>query len=282
VEPRGRGPGHRPRVPDRPEAPGPGPQARVPRDARGEDRRHDRGQEIARGTRGGDGRGLAHRAVHGRAARALRAPARGGGGGGPFDGEEGSPPSRPREAKGGIKAQTRRGAFAESWWARRWLAVLEGFSIGTRLHRGRAYARRGQVLGIAITEGRVEAQVQGSREKPYDVVLQVKTLGAGDWDKLGGVLAREARFAARLLAGAMPDDGEDAFRRAGLSLFPERRQDLRTSCSCPDWSNPCKHIAAVYYLLGEEFDRDPFLIFRLRGRERAALLAALGEAVPAS
>jgi uncharacterized Zn finger protein len=199
----------------------------------------------------------------------------------PFDGDDGFPPSRPREAKGGIKAQSRRGAFAESWWARRWLAVLEGFSIGTRLHRGRAYARRGQVLGIAITEGRVEAQVQGSREKPYDVVLEVKTLSPADWDKLGGVLAREARFAARLLAGAMPDDIEDAFRSAGLSLFPERRQDLRTSCSCPDWSNPCKHIAAVYYLLGEEFDRDPFLIFRLRGRERAALLAALGETGPA-
>jgi hypothetical protein len=70
----------------------------------------------------------------------------------------------------------------------------------------------------------------------------------------------------------------EIFREAGLSLFPERRNDLKSDCSCPDWSNPCKHIAAVYYLLGEEFDRDPFLIFTLRGIDREALVAlAVGD-----
>ena len=68
---------------------------------------------------------------------------------------------------------------------------------------------------------------------------------------------------------------EEAFRAAGLSLFPRTGWDLRTNCSCPDWSNPCKHIAAVYYLLGEEFDRDPFLLFKLRGRTREQVIAAL-------
>jgi len=75
----------------------------------------------------------------------------------------------------------------------------------------------------------------------------------------------------------MPTDIEELFEEQGLSLFPRKHDDLETDCSCPDWSNPCKHIAAVYYLLGEAFDRDPFLMFKLRGMEREALLAQLGE-----
>src|SRR3990172_4254423 len=97
-------------------------------------------------------------------------------------------PSIPREAKGGIKAQSKRGTFGESWWARRRIAVLESFNIGARLGRGRSYARRGQVLSIEIDKGKVNARVQGSRPKPYDVKLQVKTLSASDWQKLAKVL----------------------------------------------------------------------------------------------
>ena len=188
------------------------------------------------------------------------------------------PPSRPRAAKGGIKAQSQRGAFGESWWARRWIRVLEGFDLGARLRRGRKYARSGQVLEVVIEKGVVRSSVQGSRPKPYAVTLQVKALSAASWKKVATVLAAEARFTAKLLAGEMPEDVETAFKAAGLSLFPERRQDLATECSCPDWSNPCKHIAAVYYLLGEEFDRDPFLILKLRGMTREDLLGLLGTA----
>jgi len=191
---------------------------------------------------------------------------------------DGFPPSRPREAKGGIRARSRRGAFGRSWWARRWIAVLEGLELGGRLGRGRAYARRGQVLSIVIDKGRVEAAVQGSRPEPYRVTLQGETLSGAAWRRVAAALAGEVRFAASLLAGEMPPDVEDAFNAAGLSLFPARREDLRTACSCPDWSNPCKHVAAVYYLLGEEFDRDPFLIFRLRGLDRDELIRLLDRA----
>ena len=134
------------------------------------------------------------------------------------------------------------------------------------------------MLSIAIDKGRVEAVVQGSRPEPYQVTLQVETLSAAAWQRVAAALAGEVRFAASLLAGEMPPDVEEAFRAAGLSLFPARREDLRTACSCPDWSNPCKHIAAVYYLLGEEFDRDPFLIFRLRGLDRDELVRRLDRA----
>jgi uncharacterized Zn finger protein len=195
-----------------------------------------------------------------------------------FDFTDGFPPSKPRDVKGGIRARSRRGAFGQNWWARRWIAVLEGFELGGRLQRARAYARRGQVVSILIEKGRVDAVVQGSRPDPYLVTLETRTLKPEEWRRLAATLNREARFAAQLLAGEMPADVEEAFRLAGLSLFPAQRSDLRTECSCPDWSNPCKHIAAVYYLLGEEFDRDPFLIFRLRGLDRDELILLLARA----
>ena len=155
--------------------------------------------------------------------------------------------------------------------------MLESFNIGARLGRGRSYARRGQVLSIKIDKGKVGAKVQGSQPKPYYIKLEVKTLSALGWQKLAKVLSRQAMFSAKLLMGEMPLDIEKAFKEAGLSLFPEKLKDLKTACSCPDWSNPCKHIAAVYYLLAEEFDRDPFLIFKLRGMNREDLITMLSK-----
>lgn len=184
-------------------------------------------------------------------------------------------PSKPRSAKGGIKSRSQNGAFGRSWWATQWIAVLEQFNLEKRLARGRSYARSGQVLSISIDRGRVSARVQGSARTPYNVTIEVTTLTETQWDTLADALSRQAIFAARLLAGEMPDDIENVFRDTGIPLFPEKAHDLKTSCTCPDESNPCKHIAAVYYLLGEEFDRDPFLIFKLRGMERRQLTAKL-------
>lgn len=184
---------------------------------------------------------------------------------------------KPRiKAKGGIKSQSKRGAFGESWWAKRWIATLESFNIGARLTRGRSYARSGQVLSINISKGEIKSKVQGSRSTPYSITIKVKTLSDADWRKLAAALSTQAIFAAKLLSGEMPQEIEQAFKDAGLSLFPEKRGDLQTDCSCPDYSNPCKHIAAVYYLLGEEFDRDPFLIFKLRGVTREEFTKLLG------
>jgi uncharacterized Zn finger protein len=186
------------------------------------------------------------------------------------------PHSRPRAAKGGIRAQSQRGGFGTSWWAKRWTAVLDAFNLGARLSRGRSYARSGQVLSIDVSEGKIQAKVQGSRPKPYEVKIQVQELPKAAWAKVAAAAAAQAIFASKLLAGEMPHEMEEIFRAAGVSLFPERSKDLTTDCSCPDWSNPCKHIAAVYYLLGEEFDRDPFLIFRMRGMSREGFLGLLG------
>ena len=183
----------------------------------------------------------------------------------------------PRTVRGGIKAQSKVGSFARSWWARKWIEVLESFDLDSRLARGKHYARRGQVISIDIQKGSVAALVQGSRSHPYKVSLGVKLIPAAAWKRAVTAMASEAGFSARLLNEEMPRDIERAFESVKVSLFPAGLKELDTHCTCPDWSNPCKHIAAVYYLLGEEFDRDPFLLFRLRGMDREELLEALGK-----
>jgi uncharacterized Zn finger protein len=184
-------------------------------------------------------------------------------------------PSRPLDAREGIKARSQRGAFAKNWWATRWIEALERLVDSGRLSRGRSYARKGQVLSIDETRGGIEARVQGSQRKPYKVTIRVAPLTEAQWEQVIDALAEQALFAAQLLAGEMPQDIEEAFQAAGVSLFPARRADLITDCSCPDYANPCKHVAATHYILGERFDEDPFLLFRLRGRTQEQILQAL-------
>ncbi len=184
------------------------------------------------------------------------------------------PKSQPRRPANGIKAQSGR-QFGKTWWASRWLAALEQLIDPGRLSRGRSYARSGQVLNLDIKAGRVDSKVQGSRPSPYKVTIEIKPLSEKEWGKVADAMAQQAIFAAKLLAGEMPQNIEEAFSAAKVSLFPASEGDLTTECSCPDWSNPCKHIAAVYLLLGEQFDADPFLLFRLRGKSKADIVALL-------
>ena len=184
-------------------------------------------------------------------------------------------PTKAIETKDGIKAQSKRGAFAKSWWAQRWIAALERLVDSGRLSRGRSYARKGQVLSIDETEDGIEARVQGSMRTPYKISIKINHLTDAEWDKVIDALVEQAIFTAQLLAGEMPQDIEQAFERAKISLFPSNRNDLITDCSCPDYSNPCKHIAASHYILGERFDEDPFLIFRLRGRTQEKVMQEL-------
>lgn len=190
------------------------------------------------------------------------------------------PSTSPRRVRGGIKAQSKRGSFGKNWWAKRWIEALERFSNASRLSRGRSYARRGQVIGIEIERGEVNATVQGSRATPYSVEIVVETLDEEAAERLADVLRRKTALTGRLLAGEMPAEIEEVFQEAGLSLFPQRSADIETVCSCPDWANPCKHIAAVFYLIGEAFDHDPFLMLKLRGIDPERFRALLGEGAP--
>ena len=181
----------------------------------------------------------------------------------------------PRLPSHGIKAHTQRGAFGKSWWASRWIAALERLVNPGRLARGRTYARAGQVVSLDVTANAVNAVVQGSRPEPYTVDIAFRRLSDAEWERVIDAMAAEALYAARLLNGEMPDEIEDVFAAAGTSLFTAQERDMRTLCTCPDWANPCKHIAAVHYLLGERFDEDPFLMFLLRGRSQDEIVAAL-------
>jgi uncharacterized Zn finger protein len=186
-------------------------------------------------------------------------------------------PSIPLPARGGIRAHSRIGEFATSWWGRRWIQTLESFQVRSRLNRGRSYARRGQVLHLEIANHKVTATVQGSSPIPYNVTIELRRIPIAQWRKVGKAMASKVAIAARLMAGALPPEAEECFAEAEVALFPARDADLITSCDCPDFSNPCKHIAAVYYLLAEQFDRDPFLLFRLRGMGREQFVAMLGK-----
>lgn len=186
-------------------------------------------------------------------------------------------PAKPKEVEGGVKAKSKRGAIGKEWWSKRWIGLLESFNMGARLGRGRSYARLGQVISINVQKGLVESKVQGVRPEPYDVEIRLEPISESDWDRVTEAMASKAIFAAKLLSGEMPTEIEDAFAEAEVPLFPLKKKDLDTDCSCPDWANPCKHIAAVYYLLAEQFDEDPFLIFKLRGRTKEEIMDALRE-----
>ena len=189
--------------------------------------------------------------------------------------------SGPIAVEGGIKARSKRGAIGEQWWSRRFIAFLESSGMSGRLQRGRSYARRGQVLEFALAAGKVTARVQGSRPSPYSVSIAVRPLTVAQWREVEARLASQALFRARLLAGEMPAEIEQVFADCGSPLFPEPSRDLTMSCNCPDWSVPCKHLAAVCYVLAESFDDDPFAMLALRGKKRDDLLAALRRRGPA-
>jgi uncharacterized Zn finger protein len=183
--------------------------------------------------------------------------------------------SPPIQVEGGVQARSKRGAIGEQWWSRRFIDVLESLGMSGRLARGRNYARRGQVLGFELTTGYVTARVQGSQLNPYQVRLQVLPLTTRQWKRVEQALAARALFRAKLLAGEMPHEIEEVFADCGTPLFPGSAGDLEMFCSCPDWGVPCKHLAAVCYVLAEAFDDDPFGMLAWRGRGRDELLASL-------
>jgi uncharacterized Zn finger protein len=182
-------------------------------------------------------------------------------------------PAKRIKVDDGLELRSRRGVIGESWWSRRFLSAVESILTGGRLTRGRTYARQGQVIDLGIGSGLAVAQVQGTRRTPYGV--QMPAASDERWEAIVETLAGQAGYAARLLAGELPHEIEDVFAQAGVALFPERGSHLITNCSCPDWATPCKHAAAVCYLMAEAFDDDPFLLLAFRGREREALLAEL-------
>lgn len=175
--------------------------------------------------------------------------------------------------------------FSRTWWGKKFIAALEQFTDSGRLSRGRSYANNGKVIRFEIKNGTVIANVRGSvnpyygvyKEPLYTTEIEFQPITASQWTNAIAYIASKASFISKLLLNEMPDNIEDAFAARGLHLLPHKKSDFKTSCSCPDYSNPCKHIAGVYYLVAAELDRDPFLLFELRGLSRSALHAELAK-----
>ncbi|MCS5690790.1 SWIM zinc finger family protein [Cyanobium sp. FGCU-6] len=167
------------------------------------------------------------------------------------------------------------GLGQQPWWVEQWMELINSYRYKKRLERAWTYAREGNVLSIRFEGRRVHARVQGSEKDPYKVKLWLDVLNDEDWGYVLEALSHKARWSAQLLAGIMPQDIERAFAASGKRLFPFKLQEVRSECSCLDKANPCKHISAVYYLMGDRFSEDPFVLFQLRGRTRSQLLEEL-------
>lgn len=171
---------------------------------------------------------------------------------------------------------------SREWWAQRWIDVLESFGWVRRLARARNYAREGNVLSIEFRGSKVHARVQGTAPEPYKVSLSLDPFDDEQWQYVIESLSQQAIFSAKLLAGEMPQNIEEVFTANGLSLFPFTKFDIHSRCSCPDPANPCKHIGAVYYVLGDRFSEDPFVLFQLRGRTKEQIISELRQLRSAS
>jgi uncharacterized Zn finger protein len=170
----------------------------------------------------------------------------------------------------------------EAWWVQRWIELLNTYRFKKRLERGRKYAREGHILSLEYKGSKVTSLVQGTAEEPYKLSIWLDAFSDEDWNYVVDTLSEEAIYSAQLLAGEMPESIEAVFTANGLSLFPFNLAEVHSKCSCPDPKNPCKHIAAVYYQLGDFFREDPFVLFQLRGRSRDSILDALRQKRQAS
>ncbi len=169
--------------------------------------------------------------------------------------------------------------LSRTWWGQRFIEALETCMDEGRLGRGRAYAGPSRLLDFKIKGNDITARIRGNinpyfgvyKEPRYNVHIKLKPISAKNWTGVIKRLSANAAWISKLLMNEMPDNIEAAFEGKGLNLLPYSEKDLETDCSCPDWANPCKHIAGTYYHVASLLDEDPFLLFQLRGLGKEAL-----------
>lgn len=173
--------------------------------------------------------------------------------------------------------------FSRTWWGDRFIRALEAFTDDNRLQRGRSYANNGKVLKFKIEQNQITAKVKGSvnsyfgvyKEPTYDICIEIKAIAKSSWSEVIEQLTAKASIVSRLLLNEVPENIEDTFNQLGLHLLPHSSKDFKTSCTCPDYANPCKHIAGVYYLVASQLDSNPLLLFELRGLSQEELQTQL-------
>lgn len=154
--------------------------------------------------------------------------------------------------------------LAHTWWGKAWNKNLEGYAdYSNRIGRGRSYVRCGSVLDLQISGGEVKSLVQGSETRPYSIVIKIKALEKSIWKKIKGVCEGKLDSLQELLVGKFPKALDEIFTAHGKGLFPSPKE-IDFDCSCPDWADMCKHVAATLYGVGARLDKDPNLFFALR------------------
>jgi uncharacterized Zn finger protein len=174
---------------------------------------------------------------------------------------------------------------SRTWWGQKFISALESFTDSGRLQRGRAYSGDSRILRFDIIKGLATATVRGNvnpyfgvyKEPQYETEIKMTAIATKDWTKIIANMSSKASVVARLLLNEVPENIEDSFVAVGQRLLPYNRKDFQTECSCPDYSNPCKHIAGLCYRLSGELDQDPFLLFEMRGISKEALQAELAK-----
>jgi uncharacterized Zn finger protein len=163
--------------------------------------------------------------------------------------------------------------LARTWWGKSWNKNLERYAdYSNRIGRGKSYVRHGAVLDLRIEGGRVTTLVQGSRAKPYEVVIRIAPVKKTNWDQIRKQCQGELRSLTDLLAGKFPKELGEIFLAEGKGLFPTPKE-ISFDCSCPDWASMCKHVAATLYGVGARLDQDPLLFFTLRQVDTEELVA---------
>lgn len=164
--------------------------------------------------------------------------------------------------------------IATSFWGKSWCANLERYSdYENRLPRGRSYVRNGSVVDLQVANGKVTAMVAGS--ELYKIEIAIAPVKSAHWRSVCRDCAGSIDSLVELLQGRLAKSVMDRVCREGDGLFPTPGE-IRLSCSCPDWADMCKHVAAALYGIGARLDAKPELLFVLRGVEAQELLASAG------
>ena len=162
--------------------------------------------------------------------------------------------------------------FGRTWWGRQWLTAFDGIDEANRLPRGRRYANNGSVRAVDIAGGAATARVLGTRPTPYQVRIALPAFSKTERQGVLEAVQADPVLLSRLLNRQLPAHVLTRVEARGVRLFPRSWRDLTAHCSCPDDALPCKHIAAVVYLIASEIDKDPFVVFALHGLDLAKAL----------
>jgi SNF2 family DNA or RNA helicase/uncharacterized Zn finger protein len=172
-----------------------------------------------------------------------------------------------------------RKSYGNTWWGKEWLNSLKNIDNSNRLPRGKTYANKGAAYDIDIIGNKISAKVSGSRRTPYKVNFSIPEFTASTKAKIIGIITDNPLHLSKLLNRELPHQLDDDCQRKGIRIFPRSWSDMKGGCSCPDFAVPCKHMAAVLYMVANEIDKNPFVVLQLRGFDLFKALEGVGYSI---